>query len=353
MLRTLTAGLATLALALTLVGCQQGPLPKAPEKEQAPPTDAEQKKLLEEIRAYQQSTGSTLEALAKEISRRKAVEAQAVGPSPLQRDLAVARSLLVSARRAVQSDDRDGASLYLRRLGGTLDVMHGETPAAQIRTYLERAALALQGSAAGIEADVASACILAATDVALRSPDAALVPEIAKDLEKVKAQVDKGDYKDALRAVTETAKTLSDHKSVIMLEHAAAGVRGAREAMARDAGLVVLAELDQLADLLNAFSTLTRGAPPAEAQAAEATKTGKEAPPAQAGPQKGQPAQGQPSATQGGEAKGGGESPKGASGSSGAEPATSSGAASGGAGGEGSSSATSSGSGSGQAKGKR
>ena len=266
-MRGLLTGVLGTAIALAVAGCVRGPITTTKDQEKTESSAGqEQTKLLEEIRAYQRDTGATLDSLAKEIARRKAMEASAVGPSPLQRDLNVARALLVATRRAVQSEDLNTATATLRRLGATVDVMQGETPAAQIRTYLERAALALQGSAAGIEADVASACVLAATDVALKSPDATLVPETAKDLEKVKAQIDKGDYKDSLRVVEELAKTISNHKSVVMLERVEAGVRGAREAMDRQAGIVVLAELDQLSDLFNAFSTMVRGAPPAEEQ---------------------------------------------------------------------------------------
>jgi len=311
--RACLACAAGLFVAVLAAGCVRGPVPTGTEKAAAPAGDEEQKKLLEEIRGYQKDSGATLESLAKEIARRKAMEAEAVGPSPLQRDLAVARALLVATRRAVQSEDRETAGATLRRLGATVDVMQGEAPAAQIRTYLERAALALQGSSAGIEADVASACVLAATDVALKSPDATIVPEVAKDLEKVKAQIDKGDYKDSLRVVTELAKAVSGHKSISMLRHAAAGVRGAQEAMDREAGLVVLAELDQLADLFNAFSTMMRGAPPAQEETQGAGAKGTEGEPktpeAKAGAPEG--AKAPPEGKAGPAAPGSGEKPAG------------------------------------------
>jgi hypothetical protein len=270
------AYLLPLCFALLLPGCQHGPLPTAaPEKSQQQTAgESEQEKLLKEILEYQQKTGNSLESLVKEIERRKAIEQQAMGPSPLERDLMVARALLVSVRRAVNSEDREAALPLLRRLAATIDVMQAEAPAAQIRTYLERAGFALQGSTLGVEADVASASILAALDCALKSPNAALVPPIVQELEATKKKVDGGNYKEALGAILKLIGTADSHTSVRLLDQCAAGVRGAREAMERDAGLVVLAELDQLSDLFNRFSTMLKSAPPpqpAAAQPAEAT----------------------------------------------------------------------------------
>jgi hypothetical protein len=278
-------GLVVIALALTVVGCQRGPLPTGGAgSTQTTSASGDQQKLLEDILKYQQDTGSTIDGLVKEIEQRKAQEATAAGPSPLQRDLAVARGLLVAVRRAVNNEDRESALRYLRRLGESVAVMQGETPAALICTHLERASTALQGSAAGVEADVASASVLAAMNVALKGPDAPLVPNInlGPELEKVKARIDKGEYKDALKGIEQFIGTVLSHDSIKALDHAAAGVRGAREAMERDAGLVVLAELDQLSDGLNRFATSVRGQP----QAAEAAAAGGEAKKGEAAPAK-------------------------------------------------------------------
>lgn len=258
------------ALMVLVSGCQHGEAPSDTEAEdRSAAVDAQQQKLLEDLIKYQRETGSTIESLAKEIARREAVEAQTVGPSPLQRDLAVARALLVTTRRAVHGEDFEAALESLRRLEAVVDVMQGETPAARIITLLERAALALQGSAAGIEADVASACLLGALDVALKSDDAPLVPEIAQKIEKTKAQVDKGDYKDALKSIDGLIPTLAGHEAVRRLKQAEAGVLGARQAMQRGAGLVVLAELDQLSDLFNRFATMLKAAPATPAEEEE------------------------------------------------------------------------------------
>lgn len=291
-------------LALVLSGCQHGPLPAgAPPSggQQQASAESEQDRMLKEILEYQQKTGSSLESLIKEIERRKAVEQQALGPSPLERDLLVARALLVNVRRSVSSEDRDGAKAFLRRLTVTIDAMQAETPAAQIRTYLERAAFALQGSTLGVEADVASACVLASLEVALKSPNAALVPPIVQELEAAKKSVDGGNYKDALAAIQQLIGTADDHASVRMLDQCSGGVRGARDAMERDAGLVVLAELDQLSDLLNRFSTMLKAAPaapPAQAQPAEATN-------AEVQPAPTVPAEGAPEAAPAAPAEGG------------------------------------------------
>ncbi|MCE5215486.1 hypothetical protein LLH03_00525 [bacterium] len=221
--------------------------------------------MLQAILRYQQDTGKSLGDLVKEIERQNAVQQQLTGPSPVDRDLSVARALLVAARRCVNSDDRDGALALLNRLEATVNTLQAEIPAAQMRAFLERAAFALQGSSLGVEADVASASVLAALDVALKSPNAALVPPVVQDLEKTKAQVDRGAYKEGLAAIQQLTQTVMGHVSVRLLRNAAAGVRGAREAMEREAGLVVLAELDQLSDGFNRFATALKAAPPAPA----------------------------------------------------------------------------------------
>lgn len=255
-----------LCLVLCLVGCQRGELPQktgAAAKEGA--ANQEQQEMLQAILKYQQDTGKSLGDLVKEIERQNAVQQQLTGPSPVDRDLSVARALLVEARRCVNSEDRDGALALLNRLEATVNTLQAEIPAAQMRAFLERAAFALQGSSLGVEADVASASVLAALDVALKSPNAALVPSVVQDLEKTKAQVDRGEYKEGLAAIQQLTQTVMGHVSVRLLRNAAAGVRGAREAMEREAGLVVLAELDQLSDGFNRFATALKAAPPAPA----------------------------------------------------------------------------------------
>jgi len=272
--------LSLVLVVLTLCGCKYGPLPseeatKEAEKASTQPAglDAEQKKLLEDILKYQQETGSTVATLAKEIERRKAMEAEAIGASPLQKDLQVARALLIGARRAVQSEMPDDAKGKLNRLRSAIGVMQAEAPAAIIRISLERASLALQGSSAGVEADVASACILSALDVALRSPDAPLVPDVAKPLEKAKQQVDQGDYKAALKAVEELIGTVSGHISLRKLAQAESGARGAYDAILREAWPVTLAELDNLSDVLGRVGTLLKAAPQTAQVEAEDTES--------------------------------------------------------------------------------
>lgn len=263
------------------------------DQQQAAAPSAEQQKMLEEILKFQQETGSSLEVLAKDIAARKAQDTDGTGTSILVRDLAVARGLLVAVRRSVNNEDSDGAMRSLRRLAQTVRVMQGETPAARICASLERAHAALIGSEAGIEADVASAAVLSATNVALKSPDAPLVPNIGlgEDLEKTKALIDKGEYKEALKNIGELIQTILNHESVQRLDRIAAGVQGAREAMERGAGLVVMAELDQLSDGFNRFATSLRGQPAstetkkaAEGQkAAEGSKAADNAAPTVAG----------------------------------------------------------------------
>lgn len=265
-----------LVLLVALSGCKQGPLPTPQEKAQALLKDymsPEHKKVLEGILEAQEKTGDTLTSLAKEMARREAIEAVSKGPSPLQQDFGVARELLVDIRRAVNSNEYDTASALLKRLQFVVIAMQGETPAGEIRSYLERASRALTATTVGIEADVASASLLAALDIALDTQDAPVIPDLARDLEATKKLVDSGDYKKAAAKVDAFIGTIANHRSLVMLERALDGVRGAREAIQREAGTVVLAELDQLSEIFNQFGTLLKGGvvtPAAEADESEA-----------------------------------------------------------------------------------
>jgi hypothetical protein len=139
--------------------------------------------------------------------------------------------------------------------------MRTEVPAGQMLAHLERAAFALRGSSVGVQADIASVELLAALDVALKHKDAPIVPNLARKLEETKEQVDQGSYSTALDAIDECIDTVSSHESLRTLERMAKGIRGAREAMERDAGLVVIAELDQLSELANEFNSMLKAAP--------------------------------------------------------------------------------------------
>jgi len=250
--------------AAVIAGCQKGPLPTEAEKAQkllATYKDPEQQEILEGILKQQRTTGSTLTGLAKDMARREAMEAVSAGPTPVQSDFGVARELLVSARRAVQSENWDDARGYLGRVQATIYALMAEVPAGQIRTHLERAASALSGSSIGIQADLASISVLAALDVALKNEDAPIVPDLARGLEKTKKTVDQGKYKTARKEIDEFIGTVSTHRTLVMLERAASGVRGAMDAMEREAGLVVIAELDQVSELFTKFAATLRAAP--------------------------------------------------------------------------------------------
>jgi len=85
--------------------------------------------------------------------------------------------------------------------------------------------------------------------------------------------VDSGDYKKAVAKVDAFIGTIATHRSLVTLERALDGVRGAREAIQREAGTVVLAELDQLSETFNQFGKFLKGgvvAPTEETDAGEA-----------------------------------------------------------------------------------
>lgn len=264
------------AATLVVCGCKTGPLPSAEEKARAllsGQVDPEQKKVLDGILDEQKETGQTIDALAKEIARREAVAAEAAGPSPLQRDYNVARALLVSIRRAVNSEEYQPAAALLERLLATIQAMAAECPAGAIMQHLERASYALHGTSVGLEADIASGSLLAALDVALKTADAPVVPDLARDLEAAKAQVDGGEFAKARERVDEFIGTVRLHRTLVTLRRAAEGVRGARAAMDREAGPVVLAELDQLSELLNDFGKFLKAVAPLSAPAETGAKT--------------------------------------------------------------------------------
>jgi hypothetical protein len=125
-----------------------------------------------------------------------------------------------------------------------------------------------------VEADVASVSVLGAMSIALKSPDAALVPNIdlPKQLEEVKGQIDKGEYADALGAIQELIQSVLGHDSLRALANAASGVQGARAALDRDAGYVVVAELDQLSDSFRRLSSMVKANPIAQPAAEKKTE---------------------------------------------------------------------------------
>jgi hypothetical protein len=272
-LRIIALALVVICLLFVVTGCKRGPVPVdsgATENAEQSSVDAQ---LLEDILKAQKQSGTNLDQLLKDIRQQNAVQAEAAGPSPFQRDLLAAQSLLVTVRRAVNARDNNAAILSLRRLEQAVSMMRAECPVALIAASLERAAVALQGGAGYIEADVASVSVLNAQGIALKSPDAALVPNIGlpKELENVKSLIDQGEYKDALKSIDELVKALLGHDSLRTLANAFDGVRGARAAMSRDASYVVIAELDQLSDTFRKLSSMVKAAP--AAQPAEATKS--------------------------------------------------------------------------------
>ena len=272
-MRAIVVALVVICLMFVVTGCNRGPVPtETGEADNAEQSSADAQ-LLQDILQAQKQSGTNLDQLLKDIRQQSAVQAEAAGPSPFQRDLLAAQSLLVTVRRAVNAQDNTAAVLNLRRLEQAVSMMRAECPVAQIAASLERAAVALQGGAGYIEADVASVSVLNAQGFALKSPDAALVPNIGlpKELETVKSLIDKGEYKDALKSIDELIKALLGHDSLRTLANAFDGVRGARAAMSREAGYVVIAELDQLSDTFRKLSSMVKAAP--AAQPAETTKS--------------------------------------------------------------------------------
>ncbi len=257
-------------LALALVICA-GSCRRADDTTATPATSAapaaDQTAEWNQVQQYLKDNGATLESVLKEIQQSKALAEAQSKPSPLEKDLQVARLLLSAAQTAAQNRSPDDSAVALQRLERMLEGVMAELPATEMELNLERALYALKQETGADAITHASGALLAAVNVSVKATLPTLVPPVVKDIETAKAQVDKGDTQGAMKAIADLIGKVSEQSSVRSVSWALAGVRGAEEALQRRAWPVIVAELQQVDGL---FAELVKASQPAPA-AAEAT----------------------------------------------------------------------------------
>ncbi len=276
-------------VALVVGACRpesQGPQqPTGPtEPSEVGQVTGEQQQVMQEILAYLKQSGNTLEALAQEVQRREARERV---PSPIETlaaDVRVAKGLVGAARRAATAQSTQKTTAALARLGPALASLRSQIPAAVITQHLERARVAISSASAEEAVNLASAYLLGAVETAMRAP-ARLVPDVMKDIERAKAQVDKKNLAKGATQILAILERLTNHESIGLVERTIGAARGTQDALAREAWSVVAAELDQLDSLLAQLQRQIEGevTPVATEEAPEAAE--EEAPPEELAPE--------------------------------------------------------------------
>ncbi len=256
--------------AALLGGCTPTKVSEVGERPDEPAIPEAQSKLLREILEYQKKSGRDMAQMLNDLKAQKAAEEAAKGPHPLVRDLAVARQL---AAEAQETDDAKHLASLLHRIQFTLMTMLAEAPAGTIVKRLERARLALtleQPSADDLSR--AAKELMAALDGNLGVEPAELVPAVLTKLDAAKQKLDDGDAKGARRRIIEAQEQAASHQLNLVLRKALAAAKGAEEALNRSADLVVKAELEELAAMLDkvaAVAVVKTAEPEAETEALE------------------------------------------------------------------------------------
>ena len=229
----------------------------------SPDQSAQFKDLDEKLKA----NGATLESLLDEFKQTKLLK-EAQGPT-LEKDIQVSRLLLYGAQTAAQAKSQADTSASLQRLERVLNAVMAELPAAEMQLDLERALYALKQETGADAITHASGALLLAVNVGTKATLPTLVPTVVKDIEAAKAKVDKKDTPGAQKAIGELVTKVSGHASIKCVSNALAGVRGAQEALLRQAWPVVLAELQQVDALFGELVQVSQPAATAAAPAAE------------------------------------------------------------------------------------
>jgi hypothetical protein len=266
----LLSSVAVVIMLVGLVGCNRTPAGQ-PGAVNDGESEAQRDELLKAMLQYQKETGESLQTLKEEIQRRQSLEADKAGDPPVVRDLGVTRYALSEAQKAAQAKNAEAMGTALGRLKRVLAALAAELPAAVIIQHADRAQYYVQTQqAVGSREFVnASLALLSASDAALKGRPASLVPEVLKDIEAAKSAADKGSAEDALRALGDVITKASGHPSLAQVRRMAAAVRGAEEALFRQAWPVIGAELTELEERLD---ELSKGLMPA-AEAVTATTT--------------------------------------------------------------------------------
>jgi len=290
MMRVIGSVVAVVLFILVIVGCQPEqqvapPVPPPPPEPQGPQVSTEQQQLLEEVQKYTEQTGTTLEELAEEAKRREALAQAPSGVAAVDEDLGVAKALVGAARSGAGNKQTEKTTAALGRLGPTLTALRAEVPAAVMAQHLERALAAISSLPASEAVSAASSSLLAVIDTAMQAPTS-LVPEVVDAVERAKGKVDDEQLQQAAEEILGVLAELQDDATGKLLDSASESVRGAQDALRREAWPVLIAELDQLEAMLSQLQekigeeTTVIGAEQEPAEPEEAEAVGAEEEPA-------------------------------------------------------------------------
>ena len=222
---------------------------------------------LQEIKAYQQENGKSLQELLESMKRQQELQATQAGDPPLVRDLAAARFYLSDAQKAADAKNAESMAAALRPLKRVLTVMAAELPGTLIAQHVDRASYLIRNQQAigSRELTAASPELSAASDASINGRPAAVVPDVLGDIKSAKSAVGKGDAAAALQALQSALAGVGKDPLAGTVAHALASVRGAEDAVEREAWPVLSAELAWLDSTLTDLSkTIAPQSVPAE-----------------------------------------------------------------------------------------
>jgi hypothetical protein len=237
-----------LCAALLINGCERS----AATGPSAQPAQDQSAAALEQIRQLQEKTGQDMAWLTEQVKRQQTMQADQSGNPPLVRDLSAARYYLTLAQTAARAKDDKGLTAALQPLERVVNAMAAELPATLIAQRVDRAVYLIhnQQGIGSKELTAAAPELLAASDATVNGRPAAVVPDVLKDIEAARTAVGKGSAAEALQTLDGVLGRL-DHDSMIgVLGRAQSAVRGALQAQGRTAWPVVVAELEELDNIL-------------------------------------------------------------------------------------------------------
>ena len=266
-MRRAAATVTMLLILISAFGCKRGEVTATAEQQQPSQEEAALKDLLK----YAQATGQTLEQLQQTLNEWKASQRAEEGPSSIQLDLDVLASLLVQAKAAVDKQSVKESTSLIARMSRVARGLLAELPGQRVAVRVERALSALNKENPDVSA--ASEAILAALDACLKAKDAALVPNVVKELEAAKqaATQDPAKAKKHLMAVLDTC---AKDQTARMAYYIVKGLEGAFGAVGREAWPVAKAELEQVGILIDKLRAAARGEKAEKAEAAQAAPSG-------------------------------------------------------------------------------
>ncbi len=236
------------AATVILVGCELAPPGGTPSGGSTAQTDvtAEQRALLEDIKAIQQQTGQNLEALVKDAQQRAARERSAEGLAGVVEDVMAAQDIIGDAIEAADLQKGTEASAAISRLRGIAHGMLAECPASMVGRHCERALAYLSLSTPRLQE--AAAELTTAYDVTVDGGDPAGVQTL---LDQAKTHLNSGDAHNASRVIVTIVSKTGGEKTVLLVSQMLAGLDGAAAALDREAWPVLRAELQEVRRMLD------------------------------------------------------------------------------------------------------